>query len=974
LSKELANNLMNAKSVAAFRKHYGRQIGWQMFAALKREVDRLVHSDLNIASRLVERLEQLALSIKDEVATAFAQASRGRLLHLIGQHAKAHDLYELAIKTLQSARLNKEAAMIQKQQVDTLAETGRYTEALSVARAARRVLAQSDLVQLAQLEANVGNVYYMLDRYKKALEHYDKARALLATRGNNTMRALVDFSRANIFTELDQPGEAKQLLESAARAYEKAGKHLNAAHTRYHLAYLQFLCGNYNTALTSYYQLREQLSRLGSKRLVGWCNLEIAEMLLSLSAFDDALESAAQAEEQFKTLDLQYEVAKSALIYGLAAMGLQRFKPSASAFRRARQIFSSQKNVTYVALTDAYLAELALRQGDAEEALPRAQSSLRVFKRLKLPTKSAYSHLLVARAAYQAGDNLKARRTARTALGAASGHLASSISYQAHHLLGKIARDRKQNPAALVSFRNAIGIIEEMRSGVAADEFKAAFLHDKIEVYEDAISACLDEGGKQLLEEAFRLVESSKSRALADLLSRYLYEAQARKGKSSGSEKALQEQLFKLLDNLNWYSAQTHLENAKGGQRRIKVLERYDREIEKCERQIVQLFRRVDAASSVFAEFHPMKAAEPASLRAALEDGENLVEYFTTGDEVSAFIASRDAIKLVRGIASKREIERMMSALNFQLEKFNYGAQFVDEHFEQLHHAINQHLIAIYRTVFAALEGQLDCRKLIIIPHGALHYVPFHALLDRRGYLIDRFEISYAPSATVLRLCRLRGQQMSPGKKGNGVIRNGAGQASDSTAKAKSYKGKVVALGVADRETPKIEAEIHTLSGLFPDAITLLGKAATRSNLMKFAPQARFLHLASHSYFRRDNPMFSFLQLADSPLHFYNLLDLQLQAEMVTLSACHTGMNMVFPGDELHGLMRGFLYAGAPSLVASLWAANDISTAQFMGEMYSRIGVGDTKRQAIRAAQLAIKDAYGHPYYWAPFVLMGNPN
>jgi CHAT domain-containing protein len=95
---------------------------------------------------------------------------------------------------------------------------------------------------------------------------------------------------------------------------------------------------------------------------------------------------------------------------------------------------------------------------------------------------------------------------------------------------------------------------------------------------------------------------------------------------------------------------------------------------------------------------------------------------------------------------------------------------------------------------------------------------------------------------------------------------------------------------------------------------------------------------------------------------------------MVTLSACHTGVNMVFPGDELHGLMRGFLYAGAPSLVASLWAANDVSTAEFMKVMYSQVRAGRSKRAALRAAQLAIKDAYGHPYYWAPFVLMGNPN
>jgi CHAT domain-containing protein len=155
--------------------------------------------------------------------------------------------------------------------------------------------------------------------------------------------------------------------------------------------------------------------------------------------------------------------------------------------------------------------------------------------------------------------------------------------------------------------------------------------------------------------------------------------------------------------------------------------------------------------------------------------------------------------------------------------------------------------------------------------------------------------------------------------------------------------------------------------------VALTGQQATRANLLKAAPRARFLHLASHGYFRRDNPMFSFLKLADANLNFYSLLDLRLNAEMVTLSACHTGVNKVFPGDELHGLVRGFLYAGAPSIVASLWAVGDRSTADFMREMYSQIRAGSSKRAAIRHAQLAIKDAYGHPYYWAPFVLMGNP-
>jgi CHAT domain-containing protein len=83
---------------------------------------------------------------------------------------------------------------------------------------------------------------------------------------------------------------------------------------------------------------------------------------------------------------------------------------------------------------------------------------------------------------------------------------------------------------------------------------------------------------------------------------------------------------------------------------------------------------------------------------------------------------------------------------------------------------------------------------------------------------------------------------------------------------------------------------------------------------------------------------------------------------------------MIVPGDELHGLVRGFLYAGAPSVVASLWAANDRATAEFMKEMYTQVRAGATKRAAIRTAHLAVKDSYGHPYYWAPFVLMGNPN
>jgi CHAT domain-containing protein len=294
-----------------------------------------------------------------------------------------------------------------------------------------------------------------------------------------------------------------------------------------------------------------------------------------------------------------------------------------------------------------------------------------------------------------------------------------------------------------------------------------------------------------------------------------------------------------------------------------------------------------------------------------------------------------------------------LTALRFQIEKFNYGAAYVDAYFGQLKRTTDGHLADLYKQIFAPLEGYLTSDKVIIIPHGLLHYVPFHALRKSETYLIERYEISYAPSAAVLKMCRAKTRARPSTSLSNGT-------------------STMLALGIAESGTPSIEEEIAALGSIFPDAVRLTGKRATHDNLRAFAPQSRFLHLASHGYFRRDNPMFSFLKLADSHLHFYNLLDLDLKAEMVTLSACHTGVNAIFPGDELHGLMRGFLYAGTPSMIVSLWAVNDRSTTELMREMYTNIKAGMSKRAALRQAQLAVKEAYGHPYYWAPFILMGD--
>ena len=950
----MVEQLINAESAEAFLRAQAVASTWETVSALKTEVDRLIGSDLNAAQRLSERVDQLAAALGDPVSKGFAEASRARVLHHAGSYAEADSLYESAIRATRAARLTTDTAVIQMHRVFALTQMGRYDEALALARASRRVLSKRSPIHLAQLETNVGILYYRLDRYSKAIEHYERARELLATEGDETMRAVVDTNLSHALMETDRHGDALRLLEGAAGEMERSGQTLWAAQTRFHIGYLQFLRGNYNAALTTHYQAREELTRLGSPQLVAWCNHEIAEILLALNAFDDAAESAALARASFTDLNLPYESAQSAVVHALAAMGRQEFDQAQSDLVEARQVFAQSNNTTLAALIDAYLAELALRRNDPTEAARHAASSLSVFTRQKLSTRAAYARLLSARAAYESGDLKRAARMTRTALQSIEGLSAPAVAYQSYHLIGCIERDRKRHAPALQSFRRAVETIEKMRGGIAADEFKATFLNDKIQAYEDAIAACLDDGSEELMGEAFFLVESSKSRALADLMARYVRGA-AEPSKGSALAPETRERLSRLIEDLNWYGSQAGLAEDKGDQRSAETADRYRHAVAGCERQITQLFRRMETDDPAFAEIQRMEGASLADLREALEPGETLIEYFTTGEHVSAFIASRDGIQVARRIALKSEVEHLLTTFRFQIEKFNYGAEYVEGYFGQLRRAANEILSQLYAMIFAPLEATVNGDRLIVIPHGALHYLPFHALHDGNQYLIDRFEISYAPSAAVLKLCRARRAASRLSKVGS------------------SKSDTLVALGVFESGTPNIEEEIDMLTALFPNSVKLSGDQATRENLFEAAPRARFLHLASHGYFRRDNPMFSFLKLADANLHFYSLLDLRLNAEMVTLSACHTGVNKVFPGDELHGLVRGFLYAGAPSVVASLWAVNDRSTSDFMSEMYSHIRAGATKRAAVRQAQLAIKDAYGHPYYWAPFVLMGDP-
>jgi CHAT domain-containing protein len=249
--------------------------------------------------------------------------------------------------------------------------------------------------------------------------------------------------------------------------------------------------------------------------------------------------------------------------------------------------------------------------------------------------------------------------------------------------------------------------------------------------------------------------------------------------------------------------------------------------------------------------------------------------------------------------------------------------------------------------------------RLIIVPFGPLHLLPFHALHSGAGYLIEQCEVAYLPAASMLALQERQRLANPPGR---------------------DRQGNILVLGHSHGgQLRHALHEAQTVAGLFGTS-PYLDVQATIERLSDASNDYGIIHIAAHGENRADAPDFSYLQLADGQLSMIDVFNLDFPAALITLSGCETGLAVIGGGDELLGLGRGFLYAGARSLLMSLWRVEDASTAHLMERFYQGLLAGQSRAGALRSAQQALladaragkgRAAWQHPYFWAPFRLLG---
>jgi CHAT domain-containing protein len=480
--------------------------------------------------------------------------------------------------------------------------------------------------------------------------------------------------------------------------------------------------------------------------------------------------------------------------------------------------------------------------------------------------------------------------------------------------LASIYRKEGSLKGSINYLEQAIEIIENQRNSIFSEGSKIGFVGDKQAVYHDLIRALYED---RQYEKAFEYVERSKSRALVDLLASK--KDFAYKG---GNEKEVRT-LMAAQDSAETKIAVQAAYNDSTKTRSIQVRVREDLRN-----------KAPELASLVTVTYQPV-----SELLSQIATDETIIEYYYCDEDMYAFILSGGKLQTVK-LDSAGLIDDVITFR--KLIETPGSPEFMDASRR------------LYKRLFQPIEGALNKHSLIIVPHGILHYLPMNALHDGRSYLIDRYSISMMPSASALKY--LNKKKVG---KATGVLIFGNPD-----------------LGDANLDLAYAEQEARDVAGIRPDSKVFIRKEATETALRKYVNNYSYLHFATHGQFNPESPLQSALLLApdsqyNGMLSVSKIYSLNLAADLVTLSACETGLSKIANGDDLIGLTRGFLYAGSGSIVASLWKVDDLATAQLMTRFYRELDKTD-KREALRAAQLETKKKYPHPYYWASFQLTGN--
>ena len=802
-------------------------------------------------------------------------------------------------------------------------------------RALNAALSTEDSLDEGYCLKGLGDVYARqalaskaLKTYKEALNHFElseKKEKMLVIGYRSSLLASIGKIHADLgryLKALDFNQDGLSLLKTHAEAERRYAKlrgdilqHSGSIHSR---------LGDYNTALEDLEQAQVIFSELNdsanmSETLTGiggiheeWGRDDIGNYLKALDMYREALDIRKQNAlgNSRQTATLLNNIGKVLDRLGRDTQVRQYHEQALNSYEEALALY---REIQVQGLESKTLNNLG-----------EAYLHLSAYEKRKLYLEKSLMHFSDAE---QIQRRLKDRRRRWITL----------------DNIGRIYEIRGDFTEALEFYKESIEEMESIIDDAGVAELKISLGDQIAELYQRTILLLLHMGEAR---QAFEFSERARARAFLDLLGNERHKKLKNvPAHLLDQREALQSQLSELEFRLREIRKKP---DNPGNQEQLSILKQELTENQHEYESLLTKIKIQDAESVTLLRVQTLQLQEIQVLLASRAPRTTLLSYVVTPEKSIAFILSKDRFEAVELAVKQRDLEKLIKAFR------------QDRH---LGEPQPEMLKKLHARLVAPLEKYLGTPVIGVIPHDVLHYLPFAALTDGEHFLGEEYTLFRLPAASVLKHLHAK----------TGAAR-------------KSLLAMANPQEFGLSELPGAGNEVHSIGTFYGRYYRTAeyvsddeGFEAVESLLKEQAGEHQLLHVASHGELNPENPLHSRLILSadeqdDGRLHVHEVYDLELeQTELVVLSACDTQLGKRSKGDDIVGLTRAFLYAGAPSVIASLWQVDDRATLDFMKTFYLQLASRRGPADALRATRRIMRRDYPHPYFWAGFVLTGLP-